>query len=117
MLECLVFGHRAALAALEDASLPSQVTKCHKAGVEAPVTPELREAFWEDAGLIRSAPGLARLASSQHLLASLVARCGLARTESRGGHFRADFTEENPALDGLHTVVRLGSDPELEPWS
>ena len=55
---------------------------------EAPVTPELREALWEDAGLIRNAAGLARLASSPHLLASLVARSALAREESRGGHFR-----------------------------
>ena len=86
-------------------------------GESAPVTPELREALWEDAGLIRNADGLARLTSSPHLLASLVARGALAREESRGGHFREDFPEENPALDGLHTVLRAGREPELEPWS
>jgi L-aspartate oxidase len=81
------------------------------------VTPELREALWEDAGLIRDADGLARLTASAHLLTSLVARSALAREESRGGHFRTDFPEENPALDGLHTVVRPGREPELERWS
>ena len=84
---------------------------------EAPVTPELREALWEDAGLLRSADGLARLTSSPHLLTSLVARCALAREESRGGHFRIDFPNESRALDGLHTVVRPGREPELEPWN
>jgi L-aspartate oxidase len=83
----------------------------------AMVTPELREALWDDVGLIRNAAGLARLTSSQHLLASLVARSALAREESRGGHFREDFPEEKPALDGLHTVLRPGGEPELEPWS
>jgi L-aspartate oxidase len=117
MLECLVFGRRAALAALEEPSSPGQVTKCHKAGEEVPVTPELREALWEDAGLLRGADGLARLTSSPHLLTSLVARCALAREESRGGHFRMDFPDEDPALDGLHTVVRPGREPELELWS
>ena len=82
------------------------------------MTPELREALWEDAGLIRNADGLERAStSSPHLLASLVARAALAREESRGGHFRADFPDEDAALDGLHTVLRPGREPELEPWS
>jgi L-aspartate oxidase len=116
MLECLVFGRRAALACLDQPCQGSD--PCHvSSGEGAPVTPELREALWEDAGLIRDADGLARLASSAHLLTSLVARSALAREESRGGHFRADFPEEDPALDGLHTVLRPGREPELEAWS
>jgi L-aspartate oxidase len=116
VLECLVFGRRAALAALEGSppgSDPCQVPSAQG----APVTPELREAMWEDAGLIRTADGLGRLASSPHLLTSLVARSALAREESRGGHFRADFPDERPELDRLHTVVRPGREPELEAWS
>jgi L-aspartate oxidase len=116
MLECLVFGRRAALASLDEPR-PRSDPFAARSGQEAPVTPELREALWEDAGLLRSSDGLARLASSPHLLTSLVARSALAREESRGGHFREDFIEENPALDGLHTVVRPGREPELEPWS
>jgi L-aspartate oxidase len=117
LLECLVFGRRAALAALDEPAPPRPVTKCHQAVKEAPVTPELREALWDDAGLIRNAGGVARLTSSPHLLASLVARSALAREESRGGHFREDFPEEDPALDGLHTVLRATREPELEPWN
>jgi L-aspartate oxidase len=116
MLECLVFGRRAALAALEQTG-PRDSPSDLSVSDAAPVTPELREALWEDAGLIRDAVGLARLTSSAHLLTSLVARSAFAREESRGGHFRADFPEENPALDGLHTVVRPGREPELERWS
>ena len=118
MLECLVFGRRAALTALEEPSprdSPSAVPVFDEA--RAMVTPELREALWEDAGLLRNADGLRRLTSSQHLLTSLVARCALAREESRGGHFREDFPTENGAFAGLHTVLRPGHDPELEPWS
>ena len=116
MLECLVFGRRAALAALEE---PSPGTRSRDIALadEVAVTPELREALWEDAGLLRSADGLARLTSSRHLLTSLVARSALAREESRGGHFRVDFPGEDPTLDGLHTVVRPGREPELERWS
>ena len=116
MLECLVFGRRAALAALDETG-PESRTRHAAAADEAPVTPELREALWEDAGLIRNAEGLTRLTETPHLLASLVARSALAREESRGGHFRADFPEENPGLDGLHAVLRAGREPELEPWS
>jgi L-aspartate oxidase len=123
MLECLVFGRRAVLAALaEPAAAPSssatpRVAQNHELEGDAPVTPDLREAMWEDAGLIRTASGLEPLTRSPHLLASLVARSALVREESRGGHFRADFREQDHALDGLHTVIRPGHDPELEPWS
>src|SRR5258706_126892 len=79
MLECLVFGRRAALAAQAEPSVSSQVTQCYLASEEAPVTPELREDLWEKAGLIRDADGLASLTSSPHLLTSLVARSALAR--------------------------------------
>jgi len=119
MLECLVFGRRAALAALDAPPLRTStelVADGHEV-TEAPVTPDLREALWEDAGLIRNAAGLARLAESPHVLASLVARSALAREESRGGHFRSDFPDENPQLDGRHTVLHPDREPELEPWS
>jgi L-aspartate oxidase len=119
MLECLVFGRRAALAALDEPPVttsPELVADSHEL-LDAPVTPDLREALWEDAGLIRNAEGLSRLVRSPHLLASLVARSALAREESRGGHFRSDFRGENAELDGRHTLIRPGREPELEPWS
>jgi L-aspartate oxidase len=116
MLECLVFGRRAALAALEQTG-PRDSPSDVPVSDEVYVTPELREALWEDAGLLRNADGLRRLTSSPHLLTSLVARSALAREESRGGHFREDFPTESAAFAGLHTVLRPAREPELEPWS
>jgi L-aspartate oxidase len=120
MLECLVFGRRAALAALDT---PVPRTRPVRTGYRRTserdnvVTPDLREALWERAGLIRDERGLRTLVESPHLLASLVARSALAREESRGGHFRADFRATDAALDGLHTVIRPNREPELERWS
>ncbi len=47
------------------------------------------------------------------LLAHEVTRSALTRDESRGGHFRDDFPEREPALDHHHQVVRAaGADTE-----
>jgi L-aspartate oxidase len=116
MLECLVFGRRAALAALEEPP-PASRTRDLAVGDEPPVTPELRESLWRDGGLVRERADLERLAASPHLLTSLLARSALAREESRGGHFRCDFPHEDPGLIGLHTVLRPGHEPSLEAWS
>ena len=42
--------------------------------------------MWRDAGLERTAAGLARLLDDPHPLARLVAGAALAREESRGAH-------------------------------
>jgi L-aspartate oxidase len=117
LLECLVFGRRAAIAALSDPppALQHSIARRDMAGV-AMVTGELRAEMWRDAGLIRDAAGLERLAGSPHTLARLVAKSGLARRESRGGHFRADFPFEDKRF-AAHTVIRRGEHVELERWS
>jgi L-aspartate oxidase len=115
LLECLVFGRRAALAALRDPRSPRQGPRDPEARVV--VTDEIRAQVWEHAGLVRDAAGLEPLRRSPLLLARLVAESALARSESRGGHFRADFPLEDPALAGHHTVVRPGWKPVLERWS
>jgi L-aspartate oxidase len=116
LLECLVFGRRAALAALEDQAHQGgereQVTGCHL----PPATPELRAAMWEEAGLVRDGAGLARLRGREHPLARLVAESALFRAESRGAHFRADHPYEDDAFAG-HVVLRPGHEPVLEQWS
>jgi L-aspartate oxidase len=117
MLECLVFGRRAALAAAAEPALPLRLGPQPTATVQPRVTPELRTAMWADAGLVRDGAGLERLSRSEHPVASMVARSALARRESRGGHSRVDFPHEDPALDGLHTVLRPGSEPVFEAWS
>jgi L-aspartate oxidase len=117
LLECLVFGRRAALAALSDPPQAKQQTVTWKdtAGKDI-VTPEVREAMWRDAGLIRDAAGLERLARSPHPLSRLVAKSALARRESRGGHFRTDFPFEDERF-AAHTVIRGNEHVELERWS
>jgi L-aspartate oxidase len=66
--------------------------------------------------VIRSAEGLERLRRSGSLLARLVAEGALARRESRGGHFRADFPTEDEAFAG-HVVLERGREPRVERWS
>jgi L-aspartate oxidase len=116
LLECLVFGRRAALASAEEPALPGRVPgPGPQPSPEEPVTLELRRRMWDDAGLIRDAAGLERLRGSSRLLPRLVAESALARTESRGGHFRADFPLESDAL-AAHTVLRPGRKPAFERW-
>jgi L-aspartate oxidase len=117
MLECLVFGRRAALAAAVEPELPARLDSPPTPEAPPPVTVELRKAMWSEAGLVRDERGLERLAHSSHPVASMVARSALLRRESRGSHFRADFPCEDPALAGLHTVLRPGSEPTFEAWS
>ena len=115
LLECLVFGRRAALAALGEPAVPRQLPAIPGPPANEPVTPELRSALWRDCGLIRDAAGLEHLLSAPHLLTRLIGETALVREESRGSHFRADFPTESEAFE-RHVVLRQGSEPELEAW-
>jgi L-aspartate oxidase len=116
LLECLVFGRRAALAAVAEPpgspppSGPSDIT------VKAEVIPSLRAALWEHAGLIRNASGLRRLQDAPNLLVRLIAESALAREESRGVHFREDHPAESDSLAG-HIVLQPGRGPTVERWT
>ena len=69
--------------------------------------------MWREAGLIRDAVGLGRLAAGRRIFSrGLIAKCALAREESRGGHFRIDFPFESEAF-ARHSVLGAGD----EPWS
>ena len=111
LLECLVFGRRAGIAAIEGPPLVSDTGN----GRQTPVH-DAGDALWRDAGLIRSASGLQRLLDTPSELVQLIARSALARTESRGVHFREDYPAEDAALAG-HLVIKPGAEPELERWS
>jgi L-aspartate oxidase len=110
LLECLVFGRRAGLAALDGPRFDNDCDNSSLADVPDGA------ALWSDAGLIRSAAGLRRLLESPHPLVRQIAACGLAREESRGVHFREDFPVESEELAG-HLVVRPDREPVLERWS
>ncbi len=116
LLECLVFGRRAGLAALDQPPLPAQLIEPAPPGPPRRVLAALRAQVWYQAGLVRDADGLAELARSRDPVASLVARAALARTESRGVHYRVDYPTANPSFTG-HLVFRLGEPPTLEHWA
>ncbi len=105
LLEAAVFGVRAGAAAAretdpETPALPAVIPP----HLPAEALTRLRQAMSRDAGVIRDAAGLNRLLAAIDALeaahgraaslvaARLVAGCALARTESRGAHFRADAT-------------------------
>jgi L-aspartate oxidase len=45
------------------------------------------------------------LAANTRLASLAIAHAALLREESRGAHFRSDFPERDPALDGVHLVL------------
>jgi L-aspartate oxidase len=114
--ECFVFARRAIAHALSSpapaASPPGEAEARALAALPAPPVAErsTREALWNDAGIVRCAAGLERLLEDPHPLARLIARCGLAREESRGAHLREDHPDRDRALDRRHAVLR-GEDP------
>ena len=116
LLECLVFGRRAAIAALAEPVLPARIAAPEEgADDDAEVTDALRRALWDDCGLVRDGAGLERLREAPHLLTRLIAESAFAREESRGAHFRVDFPAESEAFVA-HVVHRRGHDPVLETW-
>jgi L-aspartate oxidase len=123
--ECFVFARRAVQHALAERREPS-------ANAAAACRPELerlralpsppradramREALWRDAGIERTEEGLRRLASSPHPLIALIARCALARIESRGAHQRRDYPEQDGRFDFRHVVVTTDGAGEWQTW-
>jgi L-aspartate oxidase len=121
LLECLVFGARAAEAALSDAPdacaaycttpLPAHdplpTTDAYITAIDAGALGRRLDA---DLAVERRAKRLARLivdlpdpdqaTTADLLLASLIARSAMLRRESRGAHFRADAPETLPAWRG-----------------
>jgi L-aspartate oxidase len=123
LLECLVFGARAAEAALGDgddtgaswSTGPFPPVVCDRAKkprsvIEAIDPAALGVRLDADLGVERTGARLARLlaelpppegaSSSDLLLASLITRAALLRRESRGAHFRNDAPESESAWRG-----------------
>jgi L-aspartate oxidase len=122
LLECLVFGARAAEAALTDApetvatwntsALPqmSPLRASTRTVIAAIQQRTLGVRLDADLGVERSADALEGLAtqfpdpdaagSADLLLASVISRAALLRHESRGAHFRSDAPDSDPAWRG-----------------
>jgi L-aspartate oxidase len=82
-----------------------------------PAQESTRRALWRLAGVSRDAEGLQGLLTDPHPLARLVARCALARTESRGAHLRTDHPERDPAFDHRHAVVADAEQIAWQTWT
>lgn len=121
LTECFVFGARAARSAAAEARQPADEGEARAAqplgGLPVrPPSPESRQALWEHGGLERDAEGLDRLTHDEHPLVRLIARCALARQESRGAHQRRDFPALDHRLDEHHVVVSTKGGAGLERW-
>lgn len=131
LLEGVVFGARAARAMAKQSSHPP-------GGIFAPpestsVGPgakliiraaDIQTLAWRCCGIIRDGAGLAEAtrrlqdvgpeweARNLHSVALLIARCALARAESRGAHFRTDYPEKRAEFLS-HSNVKRGSAVEF----
>ena len=134
LLEGLVFAERVAHDVVTTAALDREperrswsVSPQPDRGATQEAANRIRALMWEHAGITRTAAGLrACLAELDHitavlpagateeanlaLTARLVAESALAREESRGGHYRADFPYPRRAWASRH--VRVGVEAE-----
>ena len=135
LLEGLVFGARAG-ASMREASrinagtppAPRQFAD-KQAGNTGELLRNLQQHMWHNAGLLRDAAGLTAMKqevermraeiapalerdslelTNLHAVAELIVVSALAREESRGAHYRNDFTRRDDAHFSLHSVVRSG---------
>jgi len=121
LLEAAVFGARAGRAAKDLAMGGEPLPATPTPDLPDGALQTLRQAMSRDAGVIRDADGLARLVAVLDALeaahgqaptlvaAQLIARAALARQESRGGHFRADFPQTVQAERTFVTLQDLES--------
>jgi L-aspartate oxidase len=123
---CFVFARRAvdhALSLAGDGSdgtrAPTDSERSSLGELPSPPLAEAstRQALWRHAGVVRDEAGLRELLADPHPLARLVARCALARTESRGAHMRVEYPDRDPSLDHRHVVVSDGESTGWQTWS
>jgi len=115
LAECFVFGHRAALAALDEPEI-ARAAPPPEPGPSPVPPPATRDALWRCAGLRRTRQGLEQLLGDPFPLARLIARSALAREESRGAHQRSDHPVTNSGRDRMHLIVDTAGGASWELW-
>jgi L-aspartate oxidase len=117
LAECFVFGHRAALAAIDEPEPAGSRHARAPAPGPSPVPPAAtRDALWRLAGIERTREGLEQLLEDPFPLARLIAASALAREESRGAHQRGDFPVTDSGCDDLHLIVDKDGGASWEVW-
>jgi len=131
LLEGLVFGARAASVMREADAAPAGRVEAMRGFAAAPAADEaemlkdLQQRMWQDAGLLRDAAGLSAMQAelerlravpaaeraslelgNLHAVAELIVLSALAREESRGAHYRNDFSKRDDVHFARHSVVR-----------
>jgi len=114
LLEGVVFGARAGRAMRESAAtLRTAPARVAEGGGEDLVE-QTRRVAWEKCGIVRDGAGLreacewlARGSAPRNMreVVLLIARCALAREESRGAHFRTDYPAQRAEF-AKHSVIR-----------
>ena len=120
LLEGVVFGALAGRAMREEAGRAGGSRGVPSGGEPQGMEVDVRRIAWEDCGIVRTAEGLKHAAGlleghldrNEALVAWLIARCALAREESRGAHFRTDFPEKRAEFE-KHTLVRRDGNIEF----
>jgi L-aspartate oxidase len=125
LLEGVVFGARAARAMRDCASAPIlPVPLPPEPEFPCATLEEIRVLAWERCGIVRTGDELQSALQwlrsrhfggpphfelrNVHQVVTLIAECAIARQESRGAQFRADFPEKSTEL-GQHSLVVRGA--------
>src|SRR3954452_5387073 len=114
LAECVVFGNRAALRALDEPTTEGEFPPARTPPPQIVPEQSTRDALWQLAGIERSPRELEQLLDDPFPLARVIAGCALAREESRGAHQRRDHPRQDESLDRTHNVVRGGDPPLFE---
>jgi L-aspartate oxidase len=118
LLEGVVFGARAGRAMAESAGVAGHAPACPPSETRAGSSLAVRTLAWGKCGIVRDGSGLREALAwletqtaedfetrNVLLVAQLIARCALAREESRGAHYRTDFPEKRSEFE-RHTVIQ-----------
>jgi L-aspartate oxidase len=133
LLECVVFGKRAADSMIEcrSASYPALSESEFRLRVPSDTQTarqQIRETAWQYAGIVRNAEGMKKglqiisemeaqwefssvpsisqmETANLRAIADLILQCALLRLESRGAHFRTDFPDRNDEKYQFHSIV------------